>query len=61
MKNAAEYSRDAFLTNPVASATDATGFAALIPENGSESSELTHMFKLPNRATGKRKKKNRSG
>ena len=53
--DAAEYSRDAFMTNPVASPTEATGFAVTVPGSEREGAELTRMFKLPNRATGKKR------
>lgn len=37
-------SEDAFLTNPVASSTDRTGFAVTIPETTSQAKEISDMF-----------------
>ena len=52
--DAQRYSRDAFMTNPPASATDFTGFAQRVPETASEADALTDMFKLPNGVTEKK-------
>ena len=36
-------STDAYFTNPVASATDCTGFAVTIPHNNAEAKSLSHL------------------
>ncbi len=43
-KNKKYMCEDAFLTNKVASATDATGFAVRVPRTESEAEELSDMF-----------------
>ena len=44
MKNKKHPSEDAFLTNPVASSTDRTGFAVTVPITSSQAEELSDMF-----------------
>ena len=52
--DASSYARDAFMTNPIASATDATGFAQRIPETAAEAESLSEMFDLENDVTEKK-------
>lgn len=42
-KNKKYMCEDAFLTNPVASANDATGYAVTVPQNDTEAKELSDM------------------
>ncbi len=44
MKKTKHPSEDAFLTNPVASAKDATGFAPTLPKTEFEAEQLSDMF-----------------
>lgn len=39
-----QHCENAFLTNPVASATDRTGFAQVVPQTDSEAEEYSQMF-----------------
>lgn len=44
MKTKKHPSEDAFLTNPVASTTDRTGFAVTIPATTEQAKEISDMF-----------------
>ena len=44
MKSKKHPSEEAFLTNPVASATDRTGFAVTVPQTQFNAEELSDMF-----------------
>lgn len=54
-REASDYSRDAFLTNPAASPTEWTGLAVTVPETGAEAKALEETFGVP--VTQKRSKK----
>ncbi len=54
-REASDYSRDAFLTTPVASPTEWTGLAVTVPETGAEAEALEETFDVP--VTGKKRKK----
>ncbi len=44
---AADYSKDAFLTNPIASANDHTGMTPRIPDNFEEADAYADMLDVP--------------
>ncbi|MBE7058362.1 MAG: hypothetical protein E7387_04605 [Ruminococcaceae bacterium] len=44
---AVDYSRDAFLHNPVASATDTTGYVQRVPFDEAEADSYENMFDVP--------------
>ena len=46
-KSASDYSKDAFLTNPVASATDCTGITQTIPETEAEAQSYCDIADVP--------------
>ncbi len=46
-QEASDYSRDAFLTNPVASANDHTGMTPRIPDNFEEADAYADMLDVP--------------
>ena len=46
-REASDYSRDAFLTNPAASPTEWTGLAVTVPETGGEAEALEGVFDVP--------------
>lgn len=43
-KNKKYPAEDAFLTNPVASPTDRTGFSVVVPQTDDEAREISNMF-----------------
>lgn len=46
-KSASDYSKDAFLTNPIASATDCTGITQTIPETEEEAQSFCDIADIP--------------
>lgn len=44
---AVDYSRDAFLHNPIASATDTTGYVQRVPFDEAEADSYENMFDVP--------------
>lgn len=50
-KSAADYARDVFLTNPIASATDATGITPTLPQDESEAESYCSIADIPVTAT----------
>lgn len=46
-QKAYKYSEDAFLTNPVASATDCTGYVQRVPENSDEAESYEEIYDVP--------------
>ena len=54
-REASDYSRDAFLTNPAASPTEWTGLAVTVPQREGEAHALEEVFDAP--VTPQRKKK----
>lgn len=46
-RNDLEYGRDAFLTNPIASANDCTGITQTVPETGAEAESYCDIADVP--------------
>lgn len=49
-KSAADYSKDEFLNNPVASAQDCTGIAQTVPETSDEAKSISRLGNIPSSA-----------
>ncbi len=46
-KSAADYAEDAYLTNPIASATECTGLTPTVPEDGDEAASYCDIAEVP--------------